>query len=245
MPRRNKRVEYKPPEDLTPAAFIPYSPRKDRRHLENLEAEARENYQRQRQARMLNGIDWSVCLVPGCGTALIAWKRLEYENPKRRDVQVLLPLCLEHAVIAWQMVQTSRDQPTLIETNEMVRKRTEAKAAAAEEAEKARFLRRREGDIYFVRLGPLVKVGWSRDLYSRLKSYGASAEVLCHYPATRDDEMYLHRQLKPARAAGNEWYEDGPVIAMFLQEALNKYGPPTVVPRWTEPKRVVGSRNYR
>lgn len=92
------------------------------------------------------------------------------------------------------------------------------------------------GHIYFVKIGDLVKVGWSSRLIERLKQYGASAEVLVHYPATRSDEALLHQQLEPSRAKGAEWYRDDPILRAFLNRALEEHGPPTVIPKWRTPR---------
>ena len=82
--------------------------------------------------------------------------------------------------------------------------------------------------------------------HQRLKSYGASVELLALYPASRDDETNLHRQLTPARARGREWYEDGPIIQLFIDKALEQFGmPPSFDGLWTEPKRIVAGKRHR
>lgn len=91
----------------------------------------------------------------------------------------------------------------------------------------------------------LIKVGWTRDICQRPRSYGASAELLVCYPATRDDETCLHRQLRPALAKGREWYEDGAIVQAFIDEALAKYGLPNVDPMWTTPKPIVAGKRHR
>lgn len=96
-----------------------------------------------------------------------------------------------------------------------------------------------EGQIYFVRTNGLIKVGWSSNLHNRLRTYGPAADLLCHYPGYRRDETTLHRQLKPCRAKGREWYVDGDIIAKYVEEAVAKHGPPVVKVQWTESKEVV------
>lgn len=119
-----------------------------------------------------------------------------------------------------------------------------ASRADAEEVERKRSRSAQgHGHIYFIRLNDLIKVGWTGDLWNRVKAYGASAQLLVAYPGTRDDETYLHRQLRPALAKGREWYEDGAVLAHFIDEALAKYGqPPSFDAMWTQPKRIVAGK---
>jgi hypothetical protein len=158
-----------------------------------------------------------------------------------------LPICHDHAAVVWnQLVTFHRKDEALGEAIADVNDLVAERARHEEAEEKAAFLAREDGDIYFVRVGGMVKVGWTRDLWSRLKSYGASAELLVSYPATRSDETNLHRQLRPALAKGREWYEDGQIIAGFIDEALAKYGqPPKFESLWTQPKRIVAGKRHR
>lgn len=93
-----------------------------------------------------------------------------------------------------------------------------------------------QGQIYFVRLNGMIKVGWSSKLRSRLKSYGASAEILCHYPASRPEERDLHRQLRPYLAMGREWYQECQLLVDVVAGVIQRHGEPTIFPAWTRPK---------
>lgn len=172
-----------------------------------------------------------ICLVPECGRFSIASPMLWPDD---------IPVCAFHGVTIWNQIERSRhrtDVHSALET--LSEQRIERKAVlAAEEAEAHKdWLKSQDGEIYFIRLNHLVKVGWTRDLESRLKNYGASAELIVHYPARRSDETQLHRQLRPALAKGREWYRDCDIIQMFASNALATYGPPTVSANWTEPAK--------
>lgn len=253
MPRRNRRDTYEP-LDLTAVA----APRKaesnpfhrverdaypgERRHKEQV-----EHAERQRLARISRGIDWDVCVVPGCGQKLSKWRDPQPANPKHRDSRNELPICHDHAAVIWkQMMPFATRDNAFIEAVADLNHRVALREQLEAEQEKAEFLARDDGDIYFIRIGDMVKVGWTRDLWQRVKSYGASAELLVAYPGSRTDETNLHRQLRPALAKGREWYEDGPIIAAFIDEALARYGmPPTFKGMWTQPKRVVAGKRHR
>lgn len=236
MPRRNRRETFEP-LDLTPVDLpLPKPARGETwRDRELREAELRR---RQRDARLNGGIDWEICLVPGCG-----WIALDAGKPRNHTIR--LPLCLDHLATAHAQATYRRDDPLMVEAALLAVKRQADQQASLDEAAKKAWLAKTTGHMYFVRLNDLIKVGWTRDLRDRLKAYGASAEVLVHYPATRDDETLLHRQLRPVLAKGREWYTDGPVVQRFITQALAEHGPPTITATWTEPRKVVAGKRHR
>lgn len=248
MGRRNRRVETFAPLDLTPSDLNtpPHSEAQWAvRHARNRESD-RGRSERQQRARINRGIDWSSCVIPGCGKSLRT-HGASFGTPAidRRDASLDLPMCYDHAAVVWKALARSFvSDPKFIEAVADVNERLQQRESRELEERKAsKRANITHGDIYFVRVGGLVKVGWTRDLWARLKSYGAAAELLVTYPGSRDDETNLHRQLRPALAKGREWYHDGDVIAHFINEALAKYGmPPTFESLWTEPKRVVAGK---
>lgn len=258
MPRRNKRVETYVPLDVTPESIPLPKIREPKygfgRDRDNAAADQyrqqirQERAERQAAARVDKAIDWSVCVVPGCGEQLVSWgSRLAFDNPKRRDSTMELPMCYPHMAVVWaELVGFHRKRGKFAEAIADVNEMIAARQAREDVQAKADHMARQDGDIYFIRLGELVKVGWTRDLFQRVKSYGASAELLVSYPGTRDDETNLHRQLRPALAKGREWYEDGQIIAAFIAEALAKYGQPRPFEfMWTQPKRIVAGKRHR
>lgn len=246
MPRRNNRINFEP-VDYTPAD-APVPPRRPGEPAPTIThamiaERKRERWERQERARINGGIDWSACLVPGCGNDIRIFGRSK--PPKWRNHKVSLPLCLDHLMVAYDQARPSTPDPLLIAALAELRERKEAHQQDLHEAAKKAWLQKTDGEMYFVRLNGLIKVGWTRSLPARLKSYGASAELLLCYPATRDDETNLHRQLRPVLAKGREWYTDGPIIQHFIDEALAKYGQPREFEfLWTQPKQVVAGKRH-
>lgn len=237
MPRRNGQRLNPPPLDLanlgdiTPRAFN----RPQRRVKDHDHAAAAE---RQRKARIEGAVDWSICIVPGCGDQL----GLDTPPPYRRDTDAWLPVCYRHRAVVVRMSEFSVNQ----EMREALRETVATSRAierSHEQAIREGSLRENAGHIYFVRLNGLIKAGWSRTVHERLRAYGPDVEVLAIYPGTRDDETNLHRQLTPARARGREWYEDGPIVAGFVAQAIEKHGEPEVRDTWTRPKEVIRRRS--
>lgn len=252
MPRRNNRETYEP-LDLTPPPPAPRSPGaigrsapptggRDDRIRERAAAS-----KRQADAKVNKAIDWSVCLVPGCGEELRIFHHLEHADPAQRDHNFKLPLCLNHLFVAFRQAKSDADEdlPVCVEANALVKERRRAKIDALNEAEKKAHLARTDGHIYVVRLNGLIKVGWSRTVGDRLRAYGPDVEILCVFPGTRHDETNLHRQFTPARARGREWYEDGPILGDFVRAMVAKWGTPSIETYWTRPKQVVASKRIR
>lgn len=244
MPRRNHRHDQQfEPLDLT-ADMVNRDARHNRRgrrpdetfrqFIDRTQQDERLRAQQQRNARVNKGIDWSICLVPGCGEALVLWDRPQHSDPSWRDHTVALPLCLEHLAVAGSQAAMAND-PLLVEATALVLERETAKQAE-EKAEGDRAWRANTyGEIYYIRQNDLIKVGWSRDLPERLRSYGPNVQVLCHYPASYADETNLHRHSRPFLAKGREWYRDCPALRDFVQQVINKHGPPTAAAYWTKP----------
>lgn len=151
-------------------------------------------------------------------------------------------ICEKHADEIWRYVENrdtdSFDRPIA---------GSEARDYQRDECRKKRTVARRKpaahGQIYFVLVDGLVKVGWTSKLADRIRAYGPKAVMLANYPGTRAEESTLHKQLTPARAHGREWYHDGDVVRLFVNEALRKHGPPRFeTVGWTEPKQIVASK---
>lgn len=153
-----------------------------------------------------------------------------------------LAVCEGHADSIWYRIE-QRDADT---SDEMIVGR-EGRDYVRAEARAKRTIDRRKptsvGEIYFVQVDDLIKVGWTSKLADRIRAYGPKAILLANYPGTRADEAALHRQLTPARFRGREWYSDCDIIRMFIAEAITKHGPPRFqTVGWTEPRDVVASK---
>lgn len=234
MGRKNNRADTYEPLDLT---FVETQPRPmPGPYNARLAAdERRQREERQRKARINKGIDWSVCLVPGCGEELRRYGRMLFADSSQRDHATSLPLCLAHLSVAFNQLNADPDHQLVVDAVALVIERKATKVDEDAEARRKAHLARTDGHIYAVRHNGLIKVGWSRDVHQRIHSYGPDVQVLCIYKGTRDDETNLHRQLKPARARGREWYEDGPILADFIAKAVEQHGEPEARDYWSRP----------
>lgn len=249
MPRRNQRGETYQPLDLTPSEVnMERNNRRDRREpftpgwQEQQRQRQQDLAERQRLARQNRGIDWSICLVPGCGEP-------PWLNPgrraQRRDHTMELPLCVKHIGVAYRQGSVGKD-PLVIEAVADVIERRQQRERDEHEADKKRRRQATDGHIYFVRLNGLIKVGWSSDIHERLRAYGPDVEVIVIYPGTRNDETTLHRQFRPVLARGREWYEDHQILHDYAMKMRREQGGTTIhFDGWTRPKEVIGTRRRR
>ena len=154
-------------------------------------------------------------------------------------------LCEFHSDAVWRRVERRDANSCHIETV----------GSEAREYDRADFRKKRQagkrkpdasGQIYYVQVSGLIKVGWTSILASRIRSYGPTAKLLANYPGTRSDESNLHKQLAPSRAKGREWYNDDPIIQAFISRVLREHGPPRFTDTgWTTPKQVVAGKRHR
>lgn len=240
MPRRNQRgTEPEPlaitPDDIPrpkpPRQWIPqeeWEARKDAR--DEVFAQRRKvREQAERRKRVQEAINWDFCIVPGC----LARVRIQ---PYLRDVDLRLPICDFHAVIVKQQIAPSWERADVVEARQDVQKHRELVQDGQERSwEIATSGGHSKGQIYFLRLNGLVKVGWSSNVVKRFKAYGPEVEILCHYPASRQDETLMHRQLRPYLAKGREWYQDCKLIEDVVAKLVEQHGPPKLSATWTEP----------
>lgn len=80
--------------------------------------------------------------------------------------------------------------------------------------------------IYIVKVGDLIKIGFSRDVKRRLRQYSPGTEVLAVAPGAPSIERYLHRKFAHFLVSGREWFTDAEPIRDLVQELNDKYGYP-------------------
>ncbi len=155
MPRRNNRevaMERQSAEILGPAYRFTRDPDEAKRR-------AVERARRREESRKLL-LAMPKCLVPDCPNTPLPGRQRDDE----------LPVCWPHAVEVWSMVQRRRGEPEVILTAEeqaAERQARDQERVAREAAEEQRFRRdpHAPGEIYFVKVNGLIKVGWSGTLW--------------------------------------------------------------------------------
>lgn len=249
MARKNRRDNHVDPIDIESLSSEPPPPlrvhyryetpeeRDDRLHAEYQQRKRRS--ERRSDERTAALVDWDKCCIPGCDQqSFRTYGHLPGYLQTKIRVDQELPVCRRHTTIIAKQAEPHWNDPDVLEMRQQfafrrVTVETQHERTVDLQHENAGA---EQGQIYFLRLNGIIKVGWSKKLRSRLKAYGASAEVLCHYPATRQEETDLHRSLRPYLTKGREWYAECRLIDDLIAAVIEKHGPPTVLPHWTEPK---------
>lgn len=102
------------------------------------------------------------------------------------------------------------------------------------------------GQIYYIRLNDVIKIGWTSNLYGRLIDYNPGAVLLAHHAGTRADERDLHRSFAPLRVHGREWYDGAAQIILdHIAKVLDENGPPKVQLEMNAPVRQLTHKRHR
>ena len=78
------------------------------------------------------------------------------------------------------------------------------------------------GYIYYLEIGPYIKIGWASDLFRRLAQYPPNRKLLTWHRGTLKEEQRIHSLLTVNRAHGREWYHPNAEVMAFLEEAKLK-----------------------
>lgn len=84
----------------------------------------------------------------------------------------------------------------------------------------------RPGTIYYLRVGDLVKIGYSADLPRRMKQYPPHAVLLAQHPGTRETERDMHQKLATKLAKGREWFKSCPEVESHIEAVKATYAQP-------------------
>lgn len=63
------------------------------------------------------------------------------------------------------------------------------------------------GTIYYLRVGDLVKIGYTTSLDARMRQYPPNATLLAQHPGTRETEREMHNKFAAKLDRGREWFK--------------------------------------
>lgn len=73
------------------------------------------------------------------------------------------------------------------------------------------------GVIYYLRVGELIKVGFTTQLKARLAAYPPDATLLATEPGTQCDERDRHKLFATALQYGHEWFHPIPELLAYIE----------------------------
>lgn len=62
------------------------------------------------------------------------------------------------------------------------------------------------GDIYYLSIGDLIKIGFTTDFEQRMRQYPPNSTLLARHPGTRKTERQMHHKFLQHRSKGREWF---------------------------------------
>jgi hypothetical protein len=80
-----------------------------------------------------------------------------------------------------------------------------------------------------------VKIGWTRDLYHRLRCFPPGSRLLAFRVGDHQDELDIHHGLKAHVARGREYYHPLPEVVALINEWRKALGQPEWMPDAPQP----------
>lgn len=82
------------------------------------------------------------------------------------------------------------------------------------------------GNIYYLRVDGLIKIGFSKDVWSRMKSYPPTSQLLAIEPGTAQTEWVRHQQFHVELEHGREWFKESPELTLWIDAVRAQHGDP-------------------
>lgn len=96
----------------------------------------------------------------------------------------------------------------------------------------------KQGTIYYLQVGPHIKLGWTANLHARMRKFPPNSKLLATHPGTRKDELKLHKRFAVWRSHGREWYPLVPVLLDHINRVVRDHGEPQTVSFGAQPVQV-------
>lgn len=177
------------------------------------------------------------CIWPGC---------LEFEEPNW-----IIKLCRTHALhVREEMNAYDRDTLALQQRRrETVTAEKDATAAKIDAGERLTPGDLIPGWVYYLRIDDTIKIGYAKNVTSRMRAYPPSAKLLAVEPGTKKLERQRHGHFHAYLAHGREWFRPSAELTTWIDTLIDEYGKPTEHEyRYTTPqtsRQVTVPRGYR
>lgn len=154
----------------------------------------------------------TVCQLPMC------------DRPPITMAGESLGVCYNHAVniATWWDIQGEDFRTQLARVDRI------EKAAARDriEQQRAELRANSPGWIYYVHVGDIIKIGFTRDVRQRMRNYPPMSPLLAMHPGTLTLEKELHQQFAGSRSHGREWFLDTPELRDHIKVVIEQFGEP-------------------
>lgn len=154
------------------------------------------------------------------------------------DLIYRVGLCLKHA--NWiRNTMNAVDQQDDDRAEAMVREMAAEREATAAKIDAGIRIERGDripGWVYYIQIDDTIKIGYTKDIWSRTRSYPPTAKLLAVEPGTKTLERRRHSRFVSHLAHGREWFNDVPELREWIATLLTEYGDPSSKAyRFTQP----------
>lgn len=137
------------------------------------------------------------------------------------------PLCPDHALTVWSRYDALNDEPSMTAKQYNRWSRSRSRQQYQDQMRQERESRAMSpGWIYYVQVADRIKIGYTSDVASRIRSYPPEAKLLAVHPGTLALERDMHQQFKGSRAAGREWYYPHQDLLDHIADVVRQFGEP-------------------
>lgn len=81
----------------------------------------------------------------------------------------------------------------------------------------------REGWVYYIEMGDLIKIGYAQNIWGRTKAYPPTAKFLAAHPGTPTLERTMHHRFAHLLAEGREWFRVGDDLLEHIDQVLRQF----------------------
>lgn len=184
-------------------------------HLPNRLASAYMSAHGRRRIR--NRPEMATCQMPECS------------KPSIDLLGKWLGICAWHGldVVAYfDVTQFEYEQRDELKEQLLARRQYLRSQKEAHEEQAAARRRMAEGWIYYLLVADKVKIGYTKDVKRRLRSYPPGSPLLALHPGTKQLETDMHAKFAGSKAAGREWFLDTPELREHVKEVIAQFGEP-------------------
>lgn len=141
-----------------------------------------------------------------------------------------LPMCEDHA---WQAFEILKNDASQSEAKERARQQridwdeADRLKEAERELEYAERWKNQTsieaGFIYYLRVGGLIKIGYTRSIADRLKAYPPHSTLLATHPGTLKVERQMHHKFLHQLKQGREWFEPAEDLLAHIESVKQDF----------------------
>jgi hypothetical protein len=129
------------------------------------------------------------------------------------------PICAPHAIAVFRRMQ---HLATEVRSDHHGHIGTHVAAVQGVHDERYAKVNSRAHQVYYIRIGSLIKIGTTKSLRARLANYPPGAELLAVERGGEDKESRRHRQFKHLLAERKEWFHPGADLLEHIERLNSK-----------------------